>query len=79
MIATTYDSHRYENQFEDLSEDTNFERFSYRDRAEFPVRSQASRTRARMRGRATAAGRNKVKSFHGVNRRGRGKQWTLAR
>jgi hypothetical protein len=35
----------------------------------FPVRSQASRSRARKRSRTTAAGRLKARSFNGIHRR----------
>lgn len=75
MIALTHQTDRYESQFDNSSEFDRFERFTYRARGEFPVRSQAARTRARMRSRASAAGRNKSRGFNGANRRGRGKQW----
>jgi hypothetical protein len=75
MIATDYNSHRYDSQFEDEGDDQRFERFTYRGRGEFPVRSQAARTRAKMRDRGTSAFRIKSRSFNGSNRRGRGKQW----
>lgn len=75
MIATTSDSHRYESQFDDSSKFDQFERFTYRQRGDFPVRSQAARTRAKMRDRGTSASRTKAKLFNGSNRRGRGKQW----
>ena len=75
MIASMTDTARYEPQFEAL-DDQRFERFSHRRGGDFPVRSHAARTRAKMRGRATAAGRNKARSFNGSNRRGRGKQWS---
>jgi hypothetical protein len=76
MIAITNESHRYDCQFEDAALDAErFERFTYRTRGEFPVRAHAARSRAKMRGRATAASRSKSRSFNGVNRRGRGKQW----
>ena len=75
MIATVNESHRYESQFDDASEADRFERFTYRQRGEFPVRSHAARTRAKMRGRGTPASRIKSRSFNGSNRRGRGKQW----
>jgi len=76
MIATTNETHRYESQFEDdAAEGDRFERFTYRQRGEFPVRSHAARSRAKLRGRATSAGRLKSRSFNGANRRGRGKQW----
>jgi hypothetical protein len=75
MIATSYDSHRYDSQFDEAMDADRFERFTYRQRGEFPVRSQAARTRAKMRDRGTAAFRHKSRSFNGSNRRGRGKQW----
>ncbi len=59
MIAIVNETHRYESQFDDASEMDSFERFTYRQRGEFPVRSQAARTRAKMRGRGTAASRTK--------------------
>lgn len=77
MIATDYNSDRYEAQFENAPESEQFERFTYRQRGDFPVRSQAARTRAKMRGRGTSAFRLKSRSFNGSNRRGRGKQWTM--
>jgi hypothetical protein len=75
MIASDYNTHRYESQFEDGTDCDRFERFTYRQRGEFPVRSQAARTRAKMRDRGTSAFRLKSRSFNGANRRGRGKQW----
>lgn len=75
MIATVNESHRYDSQFEDGNDYDRFERFTYRSRGEFPVRSHAARSRAKLRGRATAASRSKARSFNGSNRRGRGKQW----
>ena len=76
MIAITNESHRYDCQFDDAGIDADrFERFTYRSRGEFPVRAHAARSRAKMRGRGTAASRLKARSFSGVNRRGRGKQW----
>jgi len=75
MIAITTDTHRYDSQFAEVDDSERFERFTYRQRAEFPVRSQAARTRAKMRGRGTSAFRLKSRSFNGANRRGRGKQW----
>ena len=79
MIAIVKENHRYESQFDDASEMESFERFTYRQRGEFPVRSQAARTRAKMRDRGTSASRSKSRSFNGVNRRGRGKQWATSR
>jgi hypothetical protein len=48
-----------------------FERFSYSRNGECPVRSHASRTRGRMRSRATAAYIRKIRAFNGAHRRGR--------
>jgi hypothetical protein len=79
MIAIINDPHRNDSQFDDASEFERFERFTYRSRGEFPVRSHAARTRAKMRDRGTSASRTKAKSFNGVNRRGRGKQWATLR
>jgi hypothetical protein len=73
MIASTFETSRYEPQFDEMAEADSFERFTYRRDGDFPVRSQGSRTRAKMRGRSTPAGRNKSRSFNGSNRRGRGK------
>ena len=78
MIASTNIS-RYESQFDETLDAERFERFSHRREGDFPVRSHASRTRAKMRGRATPAARSKSRSFNGSNRRGRGKQWSAAR
>jgi hypothetical protein len=77
MIATVNEPHRNDCQFEDGAEFDRFERFTYRSRGEFPVRSHAARSRAKLRGRATAASRHKARSFNGANRRGRGKQWAV--
>lgn len=77
MIASRIETDRYEPQFDDSIDADRFERFSHRRGGDFPVRSHAARTRAKMRGRATSAGRNKARSFNGANRRGRGKQWPV--
>jgi hypothetical protein len=74
MIAST-DTSRYEPQFDETLDAEHFERFTHRRGGDFPVRSHASRTRAKMRGRATPAARSKSRAFNGSNRRGRGKQW----
>ncbi len=73
MIATTTATSRYEPQFDEALDADRFERFSHRRGGDFPVRSHSSRTRAKMRDRATPASRNKSRSFNGSNRRGRGK------
>ena len=73
MIASYSDASRYEPQFDESLDADRFERFSHRRGGDFPVRSHSSRTRAKMRDRATPAARNKSRSFNGVNRRGRGK------
>jgi hypothetical protein len=78
MIASTNIS-RYEPQFDEALDAERFERFSHRREGDFPVRSHSSRTRAKMRGRATPAARSKSRSFNGSNRRGRGKQWAAFR
>jgi hypothetical protein len=75
MIATANDSHRNVSQFDEADDYDRFERFTYRSAGEFPVRSHAARSRAKLRGRATAASRTKARSFNGPNRRGRGKRW----
>lgn len=75
MIASTNIS-RYEPQSDETLDAERFERFSHRREGDFPVRSHSSRTRAKMRGRATPAARSKSRSFNGSNRRGRGKAWS---
>jgi hypothetical protein len=79
MIAQINEPDRYEPQFDDSTEYEQFERFTYRRRGEFPVRSQAARTRARLRERGTFAARNKSRAFNGPNRRGRGRNPSPAR
>ena len=79
MIASTNDNFRYEPQFDETLDADRFERFSHRRGGDFPVRSHASRTRAKMRDRGTSASRSKSRSFNGSNRRGRGKQWATFR
>lgn len=75
MIATVNESDRFEGQLDNASETDRFEHFTYRRRGEFPVRSHAARTRAKMRSRGTSASRIKARTFNGANRRGRGKKW----
>lgn len=59
-------------QFEVAMFDTErFERFRYTRNGECPVRSHASRTRGRMRSRATAAYSRKMRTINGAHRRGR--------
>ena len=78
MIAMINTDSRYQDEFDDSTELDRFERFTYRRHREFPVRSQAAQTRARMRSRHSAAGRHKSRStFNGINRRGRGKLLNL--
>ena len=74
MIAFSNEDDRYQNQFDDSAKFDTFEKFTYRRDREFPVRSHAARTRARMRSLGNAA---KARSFKGVNRRGRGKCLSL--
>jgi len=45
---------------------------------EWGVRSDMSRTRARMRNRGSAAARSKAQPFNGVNRRGRHRHLALS-
>lgn len=73
MIALMNENDRYQNEFDDSAGYDRFERFTYRTRGEFPVRSHAARTRGKMRSRGTAAARYKARTFNGANRRGRGK------
>jgi hypothetical protein len=75
MIAIINDSCDRAPDLDDAQESISFERFTYRRHREFPVRSQASRTRAQRRSRGGAAARQKSASFNGVNRRGLGKYW----
>jgi hypothetical protein len=75
MIASITETSRYEPQFDETLDADRFERFNYRRGGDFPVRSHASRTRAKMRDRGTSAARSKARSFNGSNRRGRGKHW----
>ena len=56
---------------DDYIDADSFERISHRRQGECPVRSHASRTRGRLRSRATAASRRKAKSINGAHRRGR--------
>jgi hypothetical protein len=51
-----------------------FQKITHRREGEWGVRSDASRTRARMRSRGTVAARHKARSFNGVNRRGTNRQ-----
>ena len=77
MITSMPQAARCQSICDEPMDDERFERFRHRRAADFPVRSHAARIRAKMRGRATAAGRHKARSFNGANRRGRGKQWFL--
>lgn len=56
--------------FDESFDADRFEKITHRRDGEWGVRSDASRTRARMRSRGTAAARQKARSFNGVNRRG---------
>ncbi len=47
MIASMIETDRYEPQFDESFDADRFERFSHRSGGDFPVRSHASRTRAR--------------------------------
>jgi hypothetical protein len=77
MIAWTSDDARHQDEFNDCYEADRFERFTHRDRGNFPVRSNSAQTRAMKRSRGTPAARQKARSFRGANRRGRGKQWSV--
>jgi hypothetical protein len=70
MIAALSQNDRNENPWDEAG---GFERFRHRSHGEFPVRSQAARTRAKMRSRGGAGARRKAHTFNGVNRRGRSK------
>lgn len=79
MIAMINTDNRYQDEFDDSTELDRFQRSTYRRHREFPVRSQVSQTRARMRSRRSAAARHKSRStFNGINRRGRGRLLNLA-
>lgn len=73
MIAKIRVNDRYENKWDTADEFSGFERFRYRSHGEYPVGSQASRTRAKMRSLGGPAARRKAHTFNGVNRRGRTK------
>jgi hypothetical protein len=75
MITTINDAYRRHNAFDDSTEFETFERFTYRRGGEFPVRSQAARTRGRLRSRGGVAARHKAAAFNGVNRRGLRRTW----
>jgi hypothetical protein len=75
MIATVTNNNRYETSWDDADEAGGFERFRYRSHGEYPVRSQAARTRGKMRSHGGAAARRKARTFNGVNRRGRSKHF----
>jgi len=53
------------------------ERFTNRSRGDFPVRSHAAQTRAKLRSRATPAAKRKARAFHGANYRGSHRHWAL--
>jgi hypothetical protein len=76
MIAPSHETYRHQNEFDDSQEFEKFERFTYRRGGEFPVRSQASRTRGRLRSRGGVAARRKAAAFNGVNRRGLLRLWS---
>jgi hypothetical protein len=73
MISTFSTNDRYANTWDEAEEQSGFERFRYRSHGEYPVRSHASRSRAKMRSLGGAAARRKARTFNGVNRRGRSK------
>ena len=76
MIALSHETYRNHNEFDDSADIETFERFTYRRSGEFPVRSQASRTRGRLRSRGGVAARHKAAAFNGVNRRGSRRSWS---
>jgi hypothetical protein len=75
MITNINDAYRRHNAFDDSPEFETFERFNYRRGGEFPVRSQAARTRGRLRSRGGVAARHKAAAFNGVIRRGSRRTW----
>jgi hypothetical protein len=75
MIPISHETYRHQNEFDEAMEFERFERFTYRRGGEFPVRSQASRTRGRLRSRGGVASRHKAAAFNGVNRRGLRRPW----
>ncbi len=64
---------RYRQDDETLELDR-FERIEHRRDGECPVRSHASRIKAKMRSRGGPAARRKAREFNGSNRRGRHRQ-----
>jgi len=77
MIARTYPDVQFQDQFDDFEELDQFERFTYRRGNEFPVRSNAAQTRAKMRSRGSTAARHKSSAFNGIKRRGTGKRYRM--
>jgi hypothetical protein len=75
MIALDHETYRHHNEFDDATEFETFERFTYRRGGEFPVRSQAARTRGRRRSRGGVVARHKAAAYNGVNRRGLRRAW----
>jgi len=69
MTIWTQQSGNYRDESDELQEQDRFERISYRRDGECPVRSHASRTRARMRSRGGAAARQKGRTINGAHRR----------
>jgi hypothetical protein len=70
MIAFINEDDRSLDQWAELPELDRFERIGRPRHGEFPVRSQASQTRARMRSRGRAGARRKARGFNGAHRRG---------
>jgi hypothetical protein len=77
MIAMVQQPEWNEERFDTEWEQGGIERIRHRGRAEFPVRSHASQTRAKLRSRATPAAKRKARSFHGANYRGSHRHWSL--
>ena len=64
---------RYQ-QDDDTLELDRFERITHRRDGDCPVRSHASRTKAKMRSLGGAGARRKAREFNGANRRGSHRQ-----
>jgi hypothetical protein len=71
MTIWTNQSGSFSSEVDDPQEFDRFERISHRQHNECPVRSHASRTRARMRSRGGPGARRKGRSINGAHRRGR--------
>jgi len=78
MTIWTNQSGQYRDEDENSLETDRFERITHRREGECPVRSHASRSRARMRSRGGPGARRKAREFNGANRRGRPRYTSFA-